>query len=86
MLIFTLYQLDGVDHFQVQAIDESKPDSEPIDVTTEYQVLPMQVRGDEIEEGLDGFFFGKVSPVEDDEPEEKEIEKLPHADCPNWDE
>lgn len=83
MLIFTLYTEDGVDKYQVQAMAGISKDGTPemVDVTSEYSVLPMRITDQENGQQLQGFFFGHDSMEED---EEKEIEKLPHASCPNW--
>ena len=81
MLIFTLYTEDGVDKYQVKAMAGVDKDGKPdmVDVTSEYSVLPMKITDQDDGQQLQGFFFGHGVPEQ-----ERELEKLPMADDPNW--
>jgi hypothetical protein len=84
MLIFTLYTEDGEDHYKVQAVVQpEKGETELVDVTSEYSVLPMQITDQDSGDVLQGFFFGHDHDVDSEEPK-KELEKLPAADDVNW--
>lgn len=88
MLIITLFRQNDQDHYVVQALDESKDDVELVDVTTEYQALPMRLTDPDSGEQVDGFFFGRsVGDVEDADPTVDEgIEKLPRTNDVDWEE